>query len=192
MLTYSFPCQDLSLAGKRKGMKKGENTRSSLLWQVERILDECKELGTLPTCLLMENIVAVHQTGNSEYFKEWQHKLEKLGYSNYWNDLIASDYGIPQTRDRTFMISILGNYNFKFPKPIKLELKLIDLLEKDVDKKYYLKPEDLERISKWNSQQNPLDDMIDVEREEDGNNNNTSSRVNRWGNECKYETDKIP
>lgn len=177
LLTYSFPCQDLSLAGKRAGMKKGEETRSGLLWEVERILDECKELGALPTCLLMENVVQVHQAGNENHFKEWQLKLEKLGYKNYWSDLIATDYGIPQTRNRCFMVSILGDYNYSFPKRVKLKLTLDRLCEKNVDEKYYLKDEDLERISKWNSQQNPLDDVIDVERERERTIGTITTRV---------------
>ena len=137
ILTYSFPCQDLSLAGKRKGMSD-TSTRSGMLWEVERILNECKELGALPKILLMENVPQVHSQENIEDFRKWQFALEKLGYQSYWQDLIATDYGIPQTRNRCFMISILGEYNYNFPKPKKIELKLKDLLEKDVDEKYYL------------------------------------------------------
>ena len=137
ILTYSFPCQDLSLAGKRKGMSD-TSTRSGMLWEVERILNECKELETLPRILLMENVPQVHSQENIEDFRKWQFALEKLGYQSYWQDLIATDYGIPQTRNRCFMISILGEYNYNFPKPIPLKLKLKDLLEDDVDEKYYL------------------------------------------------------
>jgi DNA (cytosine-5)-methyltransferase 1 len=134
ILTYSFPCQDLSLAGKGKGMSD-TSTRSGMLWEVERILDECEEL---PQVLLMENVSQVHQSGNKEYFNQWIMKLEKLGYHNYWKDLSATDYGIPQTRVRTFMVSILsGNnneeYYFDFPEKTKLNLRLKDLLEDNVD-----------------------------------------------------------
>lgn len=137
ILTYSFPCQDLSLAGKGKGMAD-TSTRSGMLWEVERILDELKETNSLPQILLMENVPQVHGTGNVEHFNKWQLALEKLGYKNYFQDLIATDYGIPQTRNRCFMVSILGEYSYTFPKPIPLELKLKDLLEKEVDEKYYL------------------------------------------------------
>ena len=137
ILTYSFPCQDLSLAGKGKGMSD-TSTRSGLLWEVERILTECHELGTMPQILLMENVPQVHGADNVEDFNKWQLRLEKLGYKNYWQDLIATDYGIPQTRNRTFMVSILGDYNYTFPKPIPLKLKLKDMLEDNVDEKYYL------------------------------------------------------
>lgn len=137
LLTYSFPCQDLSLAGKRQGMSD-TTTRSGLLWEVERILMECKELNQLPDVLLMENVIQVHGEGAKEDFNKWQLRLEELGYKNYWKDLIATDYGIPQTRNRCFMVSILGDYNYTFPKPIPLKLKLKDMLEENVDEKYYL------------------------------------------------------
>lgn len=139
IMTYSFPCQDLSLAGKRKGMKD-TSTRSGMLWEVERILKECSRIGSLPQILLMENVPQVHGSENVKYFNEWQNELEKLGYKNYFEDLIATDFGIPQTRNRCFMISILGEYSYKFPKKEPLKLKLSDLLEKDVNDKYYLKP----------------------------------------------------
>jgi DNA (cytosine-5)-methyltransferase 1 len=137
ILTYSFPCQDLSLAGKGKGMSD-TSTRSGMLWEVERILKELKETDSLPQVLLMENVPMVHSVDNTPDFNKWQIELTKLGYKNYWEDLIATDYGIPQTRNRCFMISILGDYNYTFPKPIKLEKKLKDMLEDNVDEKYFL------------------------------------------------------
>ena len=137
ILTYSFPCQDLSLAGKGKGMSD-TSTRSGMLWEVERILSECKELDSLPQILLMENVPQVHGVDNVEDFNKWQLRLEELGYKNYFEDLIATDYGIPQTRNRCFMVSILGDYSYTFPKPIKLELKLKDMLEDNVDEKYFI------------------------------------------------------
>ena len=137
LLTYSFPCQDLSLAGKGRGMSD-TTTRSGMLWEVERILTECYELGTLPQILLMENVPQVHSQDNIKDFNKWQLRLEELGYRNYCQDLIATDYGIPQTRNRCFMVSILGDYNYEFPQPIPLKLKLKDLLEDAVDEKYYL------------------------------------------------------
>ena len=137
IFTYSFPCQDLSLAGKGKGMSD-TSTRSGMLWEVERILTECKELGTLPQILLMENVPQVHGEGNTEDFNKWQLRLEELGYKNYWEDLIATDYEIPQTRNRCFMVSILGDYSYSFPPKQELKLKLKDMLEDNVDEKYYL------------------------------------------------------
>lgn len=135
ILTYSFPCQDLSLAGKQKGMTKGENTRSGLLWEVERLLNETKEK---PQILLMENVPQVIGEKNIKDFAKWLDALEKMGYCNYWQVLNAKDYGIPQNRARCFMVSVLGDYYYEFPKPMKLEKRLKDLLEPSVDEKYYL------------------------------------------------------
>ena len=133
LLTYSFPCQDLSLAGKGKGMSD-TTTRSGMLWEVERILTECEDK---PQVLLMENVPQV-KTNDPEAWSKWVARLEEFGYKNYCQDLIATDYGIPQTRNRTFMVSLLGDYNYTFPKPIPLELKLKDMLEDNVDEKYFL------------------------------------------------------
>ena len=135
LLTYSFPCQDLSNAGKGRGMEKGSGTRSGLLWEVERLLNECTEL---PQVLLMENVPQVHGVKNKENFDKWIAFLESKGYSNYWTDLNAKNYGIPQNRNRTYMVSVLGEYSYEFPQPIPLELNLGDLLEKEVDEKFYL------------------------------------------------------
>lgn len=134
IMTYSFPCQDLSPAGKGVGMKKGGSTRSGLLWEVERLLSECE---TLPQILLMENVTQVHGRKHLTDFNKWLNFLEELGYKNYWTDLNAKDYEIPQNRNRCFMVSILGNYYYEFPHKRKLKLKLKDMLE-EVDVKYYL------------------------------------------------------
>ena len=135
IMTYSFPCQDLSLAGNQKGMTKGSGTRSGLLWEVERLLDECEEL---PQVLLMENVPQVIGKKNIKDFQSWRSKLESLGYSNYVQLLNSKDYGIPQNRNRCFMVSILGQYHYTFPKKKPLKLKLKDMLEDKVDEKYYL------------------------------------------------------
>lgn len=140
LMTYSFPCQDLSLAGDGKGMAKGDGTRSGMLWEVERILDELNSGGQqcLPQILLMENVPQIHSEDNKPHFYAWCNKLESLGYKNYWQDLNAKDYGVPQNRDRCFMVSALGDYYYDFPDPIKLTKRLKDVLEKNVDEKYYL------------------------------------------------------
>lgn len=132
VITYSFPCTDLSLAGKRAGMEKGSNTRSGLLWEVERLLNEVENL---PQILIMEN---VPQVLTSNGWREWLAFLESKGYSNYAEILNAKNYGIPQNRERCFMVSILGKYNYKFPKGFELKHRLKDLLEKEVDESYYL------------------------------------------------------
>lgn len=129
LLTYSFPCTDISLAGQQKGMAKGSGTRSSLLWEVERILDELKELDSLPQILLMENVNAIHTSVNKPHYMKWIEYLKSIGYSNYGQDLNAADFGIPQHRERTLLVSILGDYNFHFPTPMELSRCADDFLE---------------------------------------------------------------
>lgn len=134
--TIVHNCQDLSKAGNGAGMAKGSGTRSGLLWEVERILDECN--GNLPQILLMENVPDVIGANNVKHFAQWVKKLEQLGYTSKWQCLNAKDYGVPQNRDRCFMVSWLGNHYYDFPTPIKLEKRLKDVLETNVDEKYYL------------------------------------------------------
>lgn len=143
IMTCSFPCQDLSLAGKRKGMTKGSGTRSGLLWEVERLLNECQEL---PQILLMENVIQVHNKKNMPDFQKWINFLENKGYSNFWKDLNAKDYGVAQNRNRTFMVSLFSNWNYEFPEPIPLERKLKDYLEDEVDEKYYINTEKAQKL----------------------------------------------
>lgn len=120
-------------------MSKDSGTRSGMLWQVGRILDECKELGILPNILLMENVPQVHGKKNIDDFNMWIKKLEELGYTNDYKDLNAKNYGVPQNRNRTFMVSRLNTTeHFEFPEQITLVNRLKDLLESSVDEKYYL------------------------------------------------------
>lgn len=152
LMTYSFPCTDLSVAGKMQGMSKedwqnGNSTRSGLLWEVERILKECTEL---PDVLLMENVPMVHSDQNKKDFDSWCNFLKSKGYINHWQDLNAKDYGIPQNRDRCFMVSILSDnfIDFEFPKPVKLQKVMRDFLEESVDEKYYIKNEKAQKLIK--------------------------------------------
>lgn len=129
LLTYSFPCTDISQAGQMRGFAEGSGTRSSLLWEVKRILTELKEMGTLPQVLLMENVVAIHSQENKPHLQKWLDFLESLGYSTYMEDLNAADYGVAQHRERTFALSILGNYNYKFPTIMDLNKCMEDYFE---------------------------------------------------------------
>lgn len=142
-MTYSFPCVDLSLAGKQQGMTKGSGTRSGLLWEVERLLNETKNL---PQILLMENVPQVHGKKNIADFNLWVDFLASKGYSNFWQDLNAKDYGVAQNRKRCFMVSILGNAVYEFPKPVKLTECMKDYLEDEVDEKYYIKSEKANKL----------------------------------------------
>ena len=148
ILTYSFPCQDLSLAGKQKGMSKEQNTRSGLLWEVERILKELSEREQLPQVLIMENVPQVVGKRNINDFRQWVEFLNRLGYTSAYQMLNAKDYGIPQNRQRCFMVSILGDNFYEFPEKQKLTLKLKDMLENNVDSKYYLSDKMLQFICK--------------------------------------------
>lgn len=149
LLTYSFPCTDLSVAGKQAGMSKGSGTRSGLLWEVERILTEIRDGGgELPQILFMENVPQVHGKKNIDDFEKWLEFLESLGYTNYWQDLNAKNYGVAQNRNRCFMFSLLGNYSYSFPQPIPLKKKLKDYLEDNVDEKYYINNEKADKLIK--------------------------------------------
>lgn len=140
--TYSFPCQDLTNAGKGAGIRTG--TRSGLLLEVERLL----ETSDKPKYLLMENVKNLVGKKHKPDFDRWCDKLLKLGYTNYWQVLNSKDYGIPQNRERVFMISILGEHDsFVFPEKEELKIQLLDLVEKEVDPGYYLKEQELKKYN---------------------------------------------
>lgn len=156
LFTYSFPCQDISVAGKQAGIEKGQ-TRSGLLYECERIIEHCK-----PKYLLMENVKNLVGKKFKAQFNEWLEYLEELGYTNYWKVLNAKDYGVPQNRERVFCISILGEHEpYKFPQPIKLNKAIKDILEDEVEEKYYLSDEIQKRFKPTNQNKQPkqiLDD----------------------------------
>lgn len=147
LLTYSFPCQDLSAAGLGKGMERGSGTRSGMLWEVERLLKETKEL---PQVLLMENVKQVIGQKNIKAFAEWVAFLDELGYHSKWQVINATDFSIPQNRERCFMVSVLGNHYYEFPKVSGNKLQLKDVLEKNVAERYYLSEKIVETYYKRN------------------------------------------
>lgn len=144
ILFYSWPCTDLSLAGKQAGMEEGSGTRSSLLWEVKRLIEELKD--NLPDILISENVPQCHSDNNIAAFERWIHFLRNLGYSNFYFDLNAKDFGVPQNRERCFMVSMLGKYDFQFPKPIPLEKVINDVLEESVDEKFFIRSEKAELL----------------------------------------------
>ena len=132
LFTYSFPCQDLSIAGKKEGLKEG--TRSGLLYECEKIIEVKK-----PKYLLLENVKNLVGKQFKNDFDKWLNYLENLGYKNYWKVLNAKDYGVPQNRERVFVVSILIEHKpYTFPQPIKLNRAIKDILEDTVDEKYYM------------------------------------------------------
>lgn len=154
-------CQDLSLAGKLGGMEEDSGTRSSLLWEVVRLLKECKEKGNLPNILLMENVPQVIGTKNKSSFHKLMKILEDLGYKNFVKVLNSKDFYIPQNRQRCFMVSILTKEDvFSFPNKMKLDYYLLDFLDKEVDEKYYLSGEKIIQIQNWKGFENPLKDIL--------------------------------
>ena len=134
LFTYSFPCTDISTAGKQAGLEKGSGTRSSLLWECEKAIESKK-----PKYLLMENVKALVSKKFINHFNEWVSYLQSIGYSNFWKLINAKDYGVPQNRERVFMISILGvNEYYEFPRTFKLKKRLKDVLENNIED-YYMK-----------------------------------------------------
>lgn len=128
LLTYSFPCQDLSLSGSwhgnTKGIDRDANNRSGMLWEVERIIKEYDEIGkSKPKFLLMENVTNIRSKRHISNFTEWTTFLEEMGYINQIYDLSADNFGIPQKRKRTFMISVLHNGNENLKKEVEIYFK---------------------------------------------------------------------
>ena len=148
LFTYSFPCQDLSVAGKQAGLGKG--TRSGLLYECEKIIEAKK-----PKYLLLENVKNLVGKKFKPQFDEWLDYLESLGYTNYWKVLNAKDYGVPQNRERVFVVSILGDHKpYKFADKIPLDKCIADILEDEVDEKYYLSEEIQNRFKLTNQNKN--------------------------------------
>lgn len=141
LLTYSTPCTDFSNAGKQAGGEEGSGTRSSILWYTRHAIIEKK-----PKYLLMENVKALVSDKFRPLFLKWCDELTGYGYTNFAQVLNAKDYGIPQNRERVFLVSILGDAWFSFPYPTELKLRLKDMLEEKVDEKYYLAQEKVDQF----------------------------------------------
>ena len=133
LIMHGSPCQDFSLAGLQKSGDKGSGTRSSLMWETIRIVEKLK-----PKYVIWENVKNLLSKKHRHNFDAYLETMEQLGYTNYYQVLNAKDYGIPQNRERVFTISILGGGIFEFPSKQELKLKLKDMLEDEVDEKYYL------------------------------------------------------
>lgn len=139
-----FPCQDISCAGKMKGFDFNSSTRSSLGWEMIRILKEVEEK---PKYVIFENVSNITSKAFKDTLDLFKNDLEELGYFLYDQILNAVDYGIPQTRKRYFLTAILkGEKEFSFPEPIGCNLVFKDFLDKEVDEKYYLTTDKYEII----------------------------------------------
>lgn len=161
LFTYSSPCTDFSNAGRQAGGEEGSGTRSSLLWECRKTILEKK-----PKYLLFENVKALVTDKFFRLFDKWCKELESYGYANYYKVLNSKDFGVPQSRERIFMVSILKtdddpNPYYEFPRPIKLEKTVEDILEDDVPEKYYMEQEVADRYISIMKKEYPNDEYDD-------------------------------
>lgn len=136
LIMHGSPCQDFSIAGKQAGGDKDSGTRSSLMYETLRIVEKLK-----PKYVIWENVKNLLSQKHRHNFDAYLGAMDKLGYTNYYQVLNAKDYGVPQNRERVFTVSILGGGEFKFPPRRPLTKRLKDVLEDNVDEKYYLSDE---------------------------------------------------
>ena len=191
LITYGFPCQDISLAGKQKGLfnNDGTQTRSGLFFEALRIIEATK-----PKIAIAENVKNLTGKKFKEQFELVLKSLEEAGYSNYWKVLNAKDYGIPQNRERVFIISIRKDVDkgYEFPEPFPLQLRLKDMLEDKVDEKYYLSDEQILTAGYFGNAVNPnLKDVYDRKKAIINKqvSYTISTKPDRRIGDCNYVTD---
>lgn len=139
--TLSFPCTDVSVAGKLKGLNPDDKTRSSLIWQTIRLLEVAKEHNELPQYMLLENVKNLVGKKFIKDFEVFNNLIEDFGYNVYWKVINGKDTGVPQNRERVFAVYIrkdIDTHDFTFPIPFDNGLRLKDVLEDGVDEKYYI------------------------------------------------------
>jgi len=140
-------CQDFSQAGLQRGGTEGTGTRSSLLWECRKAIVEKR-----PKYCMLENVAALVSQKFLPLFKKWMYELHEYGYTNYWQVLNATDFNVPQNRERVFLVSILGDQYFRFPDPVPLTTKLVDVLQENVDESYYVSGKSIESFIANNSE----------------------------------------
>lgn len=184
LVMHGSPCQDFSLAGLQAGGDEGSGTRSSLMYETIRIVEKLK-----PKYVIWENVKNLLSKKHKHNFDAYLEIMESLGYQNYYQVLNAKDYGIPQNRERVFTVSILKEYDrtdkyiaeitkpFIFPPKQELKLKLKDMLEDNVDEKYYLNEDKIDMISHWNCFEKPFKKVY-------GKNSTLGTLTTRSGAEC--------
>lgn len=145
LITHGSPCQDFSVAGKGAGGDEGTGTRSSLMWNTVAICKHCK-----PKFVIWENVKNVLSAKHKHNFDKYMSEMEAIGYNNYYKVLNAKDFGIPQNRERVFVVSIRKDLNkdFEFPEGYDNGVRLKDLLEDEVDEKYYISEEKTQQLIK--------------------------------------------
>ena len=154
LLTYSTPCQSISQAGKCEGMKEGSGTRSSIVFYTENAIRTLR-----PKFLLQENVRAITNRKNMPDFQQWQQRVTDLGYTNFYTIMNAKNYGVPQNRERMFMLSVrndileqAGGSDFRFPEAVPLTKCIADLLDEDCDTSYFLKPDSVRAFLEKNEE----------------------------------------
>ena len=159
LLTCSSPCQDISQAGKQMGLEEGSGTRSALLWYV---IDAIEVLQ--PKYFLQENVAALVSKKFMPDFQKWLDKLSSLGYVSRWARLNAKNYGVPQNRDRVFLLSMRQDvaFDYQFPEPFELRTRLEDVLEEEVADRYFLKDDAVSKFLKANDSDNALFVQFDL------------------------------
>ena len=142
LIMHGSPCQDFSLMGLNRGGDEYSGTRSSLMYETIRIVNKLK-----PRYVIWENVKNILSKTHIHNFENYLNKLSELGYVNYYQVLNAKDYGVPQSRERVFVVSILDDcVSFEFPHKEKLKNKFIELLETEVNSRYYLSDEQTKKI----------------------------------------------
>lgn len=160
LFTYSSPCQDISQAGKQMGLKEGSDTRSALLWRVADAVEVLR-----PKYLLQENVAALVSEKFMPDFQKWLDKLSSLGYVSRWARLNAKDYGVPQNRDRVFCLSMRKDvaFDYQFPAPVPLKRKLEDVLQEEVDTRFFLKDEAVSKFLQANDKDTCVFHQFEIE-----------------------------
>lgn len=155
IIIHGSPCQDFSVAGRQAGGDEGSGTRSSLLYETLRIVKK-----TTPSVVIWENVKNLLSKKHRHNFESYLKRMEELGYKNYYQVLNAKDYGVPQNRERVFVVSVLDGREFSFPKPFKLEKRIKDILEPVVDHKYYISNRQLHGMSVTNYESYKLKNLL--------------------------------
>lgn len=190
LLTYSFPCQDLSSAGfwhgNKGGIDRNANNRSSMLWQIERILlERYNSVMPMPKFLLMENVTNIVSARHIDNFNEWKKSLKKMGYENYPMILNAKDFGIPQKRKRFYMLSIYTNHNKEMKKKLDKFFEQHNLEDLEYVKTLNLKKRNVKDILKLDYTNYQYKYEADYSQPRD-----TKSRLDIWNNNEKLYINK--